>query len=69
MKLTKTEEQLIDKLLAIWNDTEFVVGILAYLENDEERQMMLDYIAENEKVSTEELVLLSLSIDKQRTSK
>ena len=69
MKLTKTEEQLVDKLLAIWNDTEFVVGILAYLESDEERQMMLDYIAENEKVSTEELVLLSLSIDKQRASK
>lgn len=69
MELTKTEERLVDKLLAIWNDTEFVVGILAYLEDDEERQMMLDYIAENEKVSTEDLVLLSLFIDKQRTSK
>lgn len=68
MKLTRTEEQLVDELLAIWNDAEFVTGILAYLEEDEERQIMLDYIDKNEDVSTEELVLLSLFIDKQRTS-
>ena len=69
MKLTRTERQLVDKLLTIWNDEEFVAGILAYLEDDAERQMVLDYIAENENASTEDLVLLSLYIDQQRTSK
>lgn len=69
LKLTKTEERLVDKLLEIWNDAEFVAGILAYLESDAERQTMLDYIAENEKATTEDLVLLSLFIDRQRTNK
>lgn len=69
MKLTKTEVRLTDKLLAVWDDAEFVAGILAYLESDEERQAMLDYIDESEEVTTEELVLLSLHIDKTRTSK
>lgn len=68
MKLTKTEELLVDKLLAIWNDAEFVAGILAYLESDAERQTMLGYIAENDNVAPDDLALLALFIDKQRTS-
>ena len=68
LKLTKTEKRLVDKLFAIWNDAEFVAGIIAYLEDDAERQTMLDYLAENENATTEDLVLLSLFIDRQRTS-
>ena len=69
LKLTKTEERLVDKLLAIWNDAEFVAGILAYLESDAERQAMLDYIAETDNAAPDDLALLALFIDKQRTSK
>ena len=69
LKLTKTEERLVDKLLAIWNDAEFVAGVLAYLESDVERQTMLDYIAKTDNVTPDDLALLALFIDKQRTSK
>ena len=69
LKLTKTEERLVDKLLAIWNDAEFVAGVLAYLESDVERQTMLDYIAKTDNATPDDLALLALFIDKQRTSK
>lgn len=48
--LSEKEELLVRKLIRIWKDEEFILGIICTLENDEEVQIMLDYIdSEDEK--------------------
>jgi hypothetical protein len=64
--LTHTEEKLIQVLRDIWDDKEFVLGVLTDLETDEERQAVLDYIQHNDGVTTEDIVLLALHIDNER---
>ena len=64
--LTQTEKRLIGMLRDIWDDKEFVLGVVTNLETDEERQAVIDYIQNNEEVTTEELVLLSLDIELNR---
>ena len=64
--LTQTEKRLIGILRDIWNDKEFVLGVMNDLETDEERQAVIDYIKDNKETSTEEIVLLALNIDLTR---
>jgi hypothetical protein len=56
-------------LRGIWDDKEFVVGVMNDLETDEERQVVIEYINGNKEVTTEEIVLLSLNIDQNRIAK
>ena len=65
--LTNTEKKLIQVLRDIWDDKEFVLGVVTDLETDEERQAVLDYIQSNDGVTTEDIVLLALHIDTERT--
>jgi hypothetical protein len=64
--LTQTEKRLIGILRDIWNDKEFVLGVMNDLETDEERQAVIDYIKDNKEATTEEIVLLALNIDLTR---
>lgn len=66
MTMTKTEELLVKKLFAVWNDAEFVCGVISNLETDEERQAVLDYIKDNDGASAEDISLLALHIDIER---
>lgn len=65
--LTKTEKRLMDALRNIWDDKEFVIGVLTDLETDEERQIVMDHIESNDNVTSEEITLLSLFIDSERS--
>ncbi len=42
--LSKKEMELVQKLLSIWNNADFVAGIIFTLKGDEEIQKMIDYI-------------------------
>ena len=61
-KLTETEKELVRKLRAIWNDKEFVIGVLSHLKDDEERGEIIEFIDSNDNVKSEDVVLLSLDI-------
>lgn len=63
---TKTEKMLLDMLSNIWNDDDFIIGVMNDLESDSERERVIRFIEENQDVSTEEIVLLSLEIDLSR---
>lgn len=65
-KLTETEKELVKKLRDIWNDKEFVIGVLSHLKDDEERGEIIEFIASNDNVKSEDVVLLSLDIDRLR---
>ena len=66
-RMTPIEKQLVSMLKEIWNDRDFVIGIITDLETDDERQMVIDYIKNADDVTPEDLVLLSLHIDTERT--
>lgn len=65
-KLTETEKELAEKFRAIWNDKEFVIGVLSHLKDDEERGEIIEFIDSNDDVKSEDVVLLSLDIDRSR---
>ena len=64
--MTKTETELVDLLFAIWDDEEFVLGCLAYLENDYERRKTIEYITGDEHATAEDIVLFVLEMDRER---
>lgn len=66
-RITPIEKQLISMLKDIWNDKDFVIGIITDLETDDERQLVIDYIKNNDGAKPDDLVLLSLHIDNERT--
>lgn len=65
--LTETEKQLVELLSEIWNNNEFIIGVLNSLENDDERKEVIEFIESNEDVTTEQIDLLSLEISSSRT--
>lgn len=54
--------ELIQALRKIFDDKDFVLGILCDLGSDKDIQMVLDYIHQNKDAKTEDIILLSLSI-------
>jgi hypothetical protein len=66
-KLTESEKQLVELLSEIWNNNDFIIGVLNSLENDDERKEVIEFIESNETVTTEQIDLLSLEISGSRT--
>ncbi|MGD6877844.1 hypothetical protein [Bacillus infantis] len=64
--LSKKEEVLAKKLISVWKDKEFVLGIICTLKNDEEVQMMIDYIDSDGEKTPSELTTKALFIAKDR---
>lgn len=64
--MNKTKEALIKKLYSIWDDREFVAGVVSFLDEEFEMKQVLDHIEANEDITPSELLLIALSIDKDR---
>lgn len=65
-KLTETEKKLYEMLLKIWDDTDFLVGALNSLVDDEEREEVIEFIESNEDVTASQITLLTLDISQSR---
>lgn len=61
-KLTTIEKELVKKLYTIWDDDEFVLGIICDLDDDYERKFVLDFIESTDDVIPEQIILLALNI-------
>lgn len=57
---------LIKKLYSILNDKDFVMGVVSPLDGEYEMKQIIDYIEEHKEVTPAQLLLLALSIDKDR---
>lgn len=64
--MNKTKEILIKKLYSIWDNRDFVLGVISPLDEEFEMKQVLDYIEANEDATPSELLLVALSIDKDR---
>ena len=65
-KLTITERQLAEMLSVIWDNNDFIVGVLNVLKNDDERNEVIEFIESNDDVTSEQIDLLSLNISQSR---
>ncbi len=59
--LTDIERQLYRKLVEIWVDVEFHIGVLVYLKNDEERQQVLDFIQSEKDITSDDVIYYVLT--------
>lgn len=59
-------EVLIDQLLEIWKNENFVLGVMNFLENDEEVQHILDFIEKEEYASPSDITVEALYIARER---
>ena len=57
---------LIEKLYGILDDKDFVMGVVSPLDGEYEMKQVIDYIEEHKDVTPAQLLLLALSIDKDR---
>ena len=67
-KLTDAEKKLYEMLLKIWDDTDFLVGALNSLKDDEEREEVIEFIESNEDVTASQITLLTLDINQSRSN-
>ena len=65
-KLNDTEKELMGLLLSIWDENDFIIGVLNSLKTDEERNHVIEFIKSNDDVKSEQVVLLSLYLSKTR---
>lgn len=63
------KRKLFDRLKEYHNDKDFVCGVVSNTQNDEDRQTIIDYIDNNENVSIESIILLSLHLKNERNKK
>ena len=63
---SKTTLELIEKLRQFSTDDDYILGVLADSEFDEDRQLIIDYIQRGEDVSYENVILFSLEVGLQR---
>ena len=61
------KRKLFDRLKEYYPDKDFVGGVISYVKNDEDRQMLIDYIDFGDDVSVENIILYALEVNKKRT--
>lgn len=57
---------LMKRLREIWDHDDFVDGVLAFADNDEDRQAVLDFIDAGEDVTTDTISLCALDLNIKR---
>lgn len=67
MIMNETKEKLKIMLYDILNDKDFVIGVISPLDNESEMKQVIKFIEKNrDTITSSELLMLSLSIDKDR---
>lgn len=64
--ISLTTKRLFEKLRVIYDDREFIIGILALLKEDSDKDLMLKYINENDEVSDEMVSIYALELNQKR---
>lgn len=60
--MTKMRMELFKKLCSIYDDEDFVVGVMSNIVTDEDTQTLLNYIKADKDVTVESIILLSLEL-------
>ena len=66
MKMNEVKRKLFDKLKAFHNNKDFVIGVMSNVSHDDDRQAIINYIDKGDNVTIDNLILLSLHLNKER---
>ena len=58
---TQISKNLAQMLTNLWDDDDFIIGVLGVLKSDEQKQKMIDIIEDGED-DTDQITLLTLDI-------
>ena len=61
----ETEKRLVEALKTVSEDPEFILGVLVFVEEEKDRQAMIEYILSDEKPTFEDIILTAMEIDDQ----
>lgn len=64
--MSEITNALTKKLREIWDHDDFVEGVLAFADNDEDRQAVLDFIEAGDDVTTDTISLCALDLNIKR---
>lgn len=68
MSNKQISDMLFDKLKAIYNNRNFVVGVMSNASHVDDRKKMIEYIDKGEDVTIESIMLLSLRLSQIRSN-
>lgn len=60
------KRELFEKLRLLYNEKDFVYGVMSNVHNDEDRKHIIDYLNDSDNVSVEQTILLSLKLTQRR---
>ena len=63
---SETTLKLIDKLKNYSIDDDYILGILALSQLDEDRQLIIDFIEQNKTADYESIIILAIEIAQRR---
>lgn len=58
--MTNTKRELFCKLRNLYNDKDFVIGVMSNAQSEEVQQRIINYINAGRDISKENIILLSL---------
>lgn len=61
--MTKIKLMLGEKLCQLYDDKDFVIGVLNSAVSDNNAQAILDYMQSGENVTAEDIILFALELD------
>ncbi len=68
--LSNTAKQLISELKKIWDDQDFILGVMSNARSEDARRKLLDYIhiakRMGDSVTSDDMLMLSLTIGRGR---
>lgn len=59
----EVKEILREKLREIYDNRDFVLGVLSNASHPDDRRTILEYIEKGEEITTENLIMLSVELD------
>ena len=64
-KLSAVSQTFKDKLQSFYDDRDFIVGVMSNAKHEEDRKTIIDFMDNNE-VTVEDIILLSLELGNER---
>lgn len=64
--MSEIKRKLFDRLKEFYNDKDFVVGVMSNATHEEDRKTIIEFIDNEEDITIEDLILLSLYLGNKR---
>ena len=65
-QVSKTQKALFEKLKAFYNNRDFILGVMCNAPHEDDMKTILEYMEKGNKVTCENLILLSLELGNKR---